>query len=208
MKTPYEQIKTIIEAGFMAVGELRDGEFIIISAIQKDNNNNNLAKTSHSENSIKKCRNSIGFSFANDEWINKLIDKVYPLAQKTPVYPVGTKVRVLENIKECSHYEKWDYGINDMISKIFTIKEVSDNYIGVGYLLDNNFHIPSYAICPVWDEEEILEVSLEDIAKKFGVDKIKIKTNSPKSEKDLIESLTHGGILKEKGYHAYNPNNY
>lgn len=99
--------------------------------------------------------------------------------KKPEVYEVGDTVLITEEAKKCGNYEDWNDKRKETIGKKYKIEGTYDNGYGVSYIIkDKNggdYTFPHYCCQKV--ETETVEVTLEQIAEKFGVDvdKIKIK---------------------------------
>lgn len=85
-------------------------------------------------------------------------DSIKSIPRKPPVYPVGTRVKVLDIVKECGTYAKWTKEHKSI--KTGVISHVVDSSEGIFYelkeLSDMNYTcwFPHYCIVPHFEEEE------------------------------------------------------
>lgn len=115
-----------------------------------------------------------------DELIAIFTDQQF---KKPEVYQVGDYVEILESVIDCTPdvATHWVELANEMIGKIGQIILVRDNFAGINYEVDYKINsqvkrglFPHYSVKKVKKPKETLELTLEEIAKKFGVENVKI----------------------------------
>lgn len=119
------------------------------------------------------------FDYLGEAELNTTTPKNGPNC-KPEVYKAGDFVEVLESTRDCGNYEDWGREAKGMIGKTVEIKRVHDGVEGVYYWLyteDRSDHwvFPSYAVRKVEPPDQPLELTLEQIAEKFGVSPENIK---------------------------------
>ena len=107
---------------------------------------------------IEECLSNLSSSIMYDEAgiENYFTSEIFPIPMKPKIIPVGTKVEILDIIKEAGDFDSWNP--IKKCSTDGTVVSVWDDYRGVHYdVLCSNGHVfiyPSYCIVPYFDYEE------------------------------------------------------
>lgn len=100
---------------------------------------------------------------------------IRPIPKKPKVLPIGTKVRILDVVKEIDNYEIWMESVKNI--KIGEISNIEDDAFGVYYKVTNKKNeygtFPSYCVVPydcypIEEDKEGLIKNIEEMEKQLA----------------------------------------
>jgi len=149
--TNYEKIKTIIEAGHIAVMVDDGGDFAVFRFV--DDGRKRIWR-SYYQASLEKALVADG-TCEGMSWINTIDNEIYPLPQKPYPYKAGDKVKVLDIAREDTDFDPTAENLiefdRSIVNKIHKIREVDDGR----FFIEKGWSFPHWAICPaeVFEDE-------------------------------------------------------
>lgn len=167
--TTYEKIKTLLELNTLRGVAWKDkkGQWKVFTYC----NTEGMLGGTFPADSIEGCFSNMSSSITYDErGIEKYFTSdIVPIPMKQKIIPVGTKVEILDIMKEAGDFDSW-HPIKKC-STDGTVAVVYDDYNGVYYdvLCSNGltFTYPSYCIVPYFNYNEKEVCSKEDTRERI-----------------------------------------
>lgn len=150
--TTYEKIKALLELNTLrgVAVKRKNGEWKVFTHICKDGSVQGMFISTSIEDSLKSrlCEGQFNEIDINYNYTSEIV----PLPMKPKVLPVGTKVKILDIVKECGHYDEWEDKKKNM--KHGVIETVYNDANGIAHHIDG-YIFPSYCVVPDFDEEDV-----------------------------------------------------
>jgi hypothetical protein len=172
-----QEVEKHCDAGHYPICLLESGEYAIFTPCR---DGDGCIRRSYQEDTIEACQKSVGATYHSNSHYQptEIVGFHHPPFK---AYKKGDKVKVREDLEFIQIDDRWDLykeQHNDTAGKVGII---IDNY-AVGYAvhfddIDDWFHYAHHQLEPVLENQETLELTLDEIAEKFGVEvgNIKIK---------------------------------
>lgn len=170
--TVYEKIKALLELNTLkgVLAQHEDGEYHLFYAI--DGEGSLVCANGQIKYDASQILYDDGLSY--DGEINDFFTHdITPIPHKPKILPVGTKVRILDIVKEVGDFVDWRNDCKQI--KRGTITRVTDSAYGVYYCINGQITIPAYAIVPDFGDENTekleriarIEKELEELKKEL-----------------------------------------
>lgn len=157
----FEHIKNLIELGHRVAVKGKDGLWKVFLFV---NGYGNLEGTIHMETIEQSLARGLSDSNYNKEQFENYFTTEYKIITEPPkMLPVGTKVEILENVRDIAKKKSWIETSMNMIGESgFEIKNTynGDRYEIWNYDKTDYSIFPHWAVAPVYEEES--KVSLSD----------------------------------------------
>lgn len=154
--TTYEKIKALLELNTLrgVAVQHKNSKWRVFTNIDGDG----ALGATYLRDIMEDCLStgSSSFMYSKEDIEKSFVSEVFPMPMKPKTIPVGTKVEILDIMKESGDFNSWNP--IKKCSTDGTVVSVWDDYRGVHYdvLCSNGkmFTYPSYCIAPYFDYEE------------------------------------------------------
>ena len=170
----YEKIKALLELNTLKGVACRENdEWKVFTNIT----GNGSLEGTYTKDSIKECwvEGLSNSPYDEPDMKKYFTDEIIPIPHKPKVLEKGTKVTILDIAND-----DWIEDAKGIVGQSgLEIRDAFDNASGVSYHIYNKdktdyWTVPAYCVVPTFTEEKV-ELSMDEIAKKFGVDVSNLK---------------------------------
>jgi hypothetical protein len=171
-----QQVAKLCDDGHYPIYLLEDGEYAIFTPFRR--NTDGVIRRSYTEDTIEECKNSISKTFHDnsDPQPVKRVDFYHP---PFTAYKVDEKVRVRKDLEFLQCDDDWERCGQEYQNTAGKVGIIINND-SVGYTvhfdhINDWFSYAHHQLEPCIENQETLELTIDEIAQKFGVDSKNIK---------------------------------
>jgi hypothetical protein len=171
-----QQVAKLCDDGHYPIYLLEDGEYAIFTPFRR--NTDGVIRRSYTEDTIEECKNSISKTFHDnsDPQPTEIVRFYHPPFK---AYKEGNKVRVREDLEFLQIENNWENSFQEYknsAGKVGVVSATCTTHYKVHFDHINDwFEYTHHQLEPVLENQETLELTIDEIAQKFGVNAKNIK---------------------------------